>query len=348
MTDSICTCISRRSDETRCTTRSRHGSGLARAAVASGLLFLVACGERGPARRFLSIGTAGTGGLYYPIGGALASLMSVRDSTRTFTAEVTGGSVENIQRLMNGEMDLAFAIGTTIYEAYNGGQDFSTPQSSLRVVAPLYPNLTHVLVREGAGIESIADLRGKRVSVGAAGSGTEQLARQVLEAYGLGYDHVEEQYLSFTESGAALADGAIDGAIISVGIPASAVLEATTTGRVRLLPIEGQAATTLMTSYPYYTAATIPAGSYPRQETRLATVSVMNWVIAREDLEGVIVEAVLDVLADEREALERAIEITNQIRLAMLHSSPIPLHAAAAEWLSRRGEPVMRADSASR
>lgn len=170
----------------------------------------------------------------------------MRDSLRTYTAEVTGGSVENIQRLMNGEMDLAFAIGTTVYEAYNGGQDFATPQQSLRIVAPLYPNLTHVLVRENAGLQSIADLRGKRVSVGAAGSGTEQLARHVLEAYGLGYEQVDEQFLSFTESAAALADGAIDGAIISVGIPASAVLEAMTTGRVRLLPIEGEAARTLM------------------------------------------------------------------------------------------------------
>ncbi len=266
----------------------------------------------------------------------------MRDSLRTYTAEVTGGSVENIQRLMNGEMDLAFAIGTTVYEAYNGGQDFATPQQSLRIVAPLYPNLTHVLVRENAGLQSIADLRGKRVSVGAAGSGTEQLARHVLEAYGLGYEQVDEQFLSFTESAAALADGAIDGAIISVGIPASAVLEAMTTGRVRLLPIEGEAARTLMSTYPYYSAASIPAGSYPRQDRNLATVSVMNWIIALDALEPGIVESVLNVLAEEREALQRSVEIVGQIRLTNLYAAPIPLHPAARAWIERRGEPVMR------
>ncbi|MCI0434152.1 MAG: TAXI family TRAP transporter solute-binding subunit [Gemmatimonadetes bacterium] len=308
---------------------------------------LSACAEGGASRRFLSIGTAGTGGLYYPIGGALASRLSVRDSTRTFTAEVTGGSVENIQRLMNGEMDIAFAIATTVYEAYNGGQDFATPQQMLRILAPLYANLTHVLVRQRDDIRTIADLRGRRVSVGAAGSGTEQLSRHVLEAYGLGYDQVDEQFLSFTESAAALADGAIDGAIISVGIPASAVLEATTTGRVRLLPIEGDAASTLTSSYPYYSAASIPAGSYPGQDRNLATVSVMNWIIARDDLEDDVVESILEILATERDALQQAIDIAGQIRLTNLYSAPIPLHDAARAWLERRGEPVMRPGSDS-
>ena len=295
-------------------------------------LTLSACGEGGGGSRFLSIGTGGTGGLYYPIGGALASRLSIRDSTRTYTAEVTGGSVENIQRVANGEMDLAFAIGTTVYEAYNGGQDFATPVTRLRVVAPLYPNVTHVLVRDGAGIGSIAEFRGKRVSVGAAGSGTEQVARQVLEAAGLSYDDVTEQYLSFTESAAALADGALDAAILSVGFPASAVLEATTTGRVRLLPISPELTAEVSRRYPYYIGGTIPAGSYPRHNADIPTVAVMNWMVGRDDLDPIVVRSLLDILNDEMPTLRQSVEIAAQIDLARLATAPIPLHDAAESW----------------
>jgi len=298
-------------------------------------------GDEGTARRrFLSIGTAGTGGLYYPIGGAFASRMTARDSGRTYTAEVTGGSVENIHRVINGEMDLGFAIGTTVFEAYNGGQDFDTAQTRLRVVAPLYANLTHVLVRDGAGISGIADFRGRRVSVGAAGSGTEQVAQQLLEAYGLDYASVDERFLSFTESAAALADGAIDAAILSVGYPASAVLEAATTGRVRLLPIDASHVRLLADLHSYYSESAIPAGTYPGQDRELVTMSVLNWIVARDDLEPDIVARVLDTLADDQETLRQAVEIAGQIHLTNLYAAPIPLHDAARDWLERRAATI--------
>jgi len=289
-------------------------------------------------RSFMSLGTAGTGGLYYPIGGALASRLSVRDAERTYTAEVTGGSVENIQRLQNREMDLAFVIGTTMWEAYHGGTDFEQPQTWIRIIAPLYPNLTHVLVRQGQSIASVADLRGRRVSVGPGGSGTEQLARQVLEAYGLSYDDVEERFLSFTESASALGDGAIDAAIITVGYPASAVLEATTTGRVQLLPIDAAHTQTLADRYPYYSPSEIPAGSYPGQDAAVPTFAVMNWVIARDDLPAAVATNVLEILAGELDQLRQAVEIAGQIRLTNLYAAPIPLHDAVRAWLDARGD----------
>ncbi len=308
---------------------------LARATLALTLLGVAGCaGDRaGSGRRFLSIGTAGTGGLYYPIGGAFASLLTARDSGRTWTAEVTGGSVENIQRLMNGEIDLGFAIGTTVYEAYNGGRDFTTAQTRLRVIAPLYANLTHVLVRQSAHIASIGDLRGRRVSVGAAGSGTEQVAAQLLEVYGLSYDSIDARFLSFTESAAALGDGAIDAAILSVGYPASAVLEAMTTGRVELLALDSAHVRTLTDQHAYYSTASIPAGSYPGQDRALPTFSVLNWIVARDDLEDQIADHVLDTLFEDVDALQQAIDIAGQILLTNLYAAPIPLHDAARAWL---------------
>jgi uncharacterized protein len=308
-------------------------------------LFTSGCGGEGGSRTFMSIGTAGTGGLYYPIGGALASRLSIRDSTRTYTAEVTGGSVENIQRLARGEMDLAFVIGTTAYEAYNGGTDFDQPQTWLRVVAPLYPNFTHVLVRDNSGINTIADLRGRRISVGSAGSGTEQLTRQVLEAYGLSYDDVDEKYLSFTESAAALADAAIDAAIITVGYPASAVLEATTTGRMHLLEVDSAHVALMAQAYPYYLPGTIPANTYPGQTSDVATFYVMNWIVARDDLDAGVVSNVLDVLAEELAGLKESVEIAGQIKLTNLYAAPVPLHDGARAWLDQHGSGAPKSGS---
>jgi TRAP transporter TAXI family solute receptor len=307
---------------------------------------LAACAESGTS--YLSIATAGTGGIYYPLGGALANYLSAADPAHRYTAEVTGGSVENINRLHNGEVDIAMAIATTIDEAYKGGTDFPAAHTALRILAPLYPNVTHVLVRGASRIESIAALRGLRVSIGAAGSGTEQLARHVLEAYGLAPSDVQLQYLSFTESAAALRDGAIDAAIISVGYPASAVLEATTTGSARLLPIDGDAARTMMDRYSYYLASRIPAGAYRGVDADIATIGVMNWIVANESLDSTVATHVLNVLRNQRDALIRVHDIARQIDFAALHRAPIPRHAAAAAWLRDAVSPSAPAPSEAR
>jgi len=259
------------------------------------------CAPEGTSTRFLSLGTAGTGGIYYPLGGALASRLSLADSTRQYTAEVTGGAVENINRLAAGQIDLAFATANTIFEAYNGSPDFGgKPIEGLRVIAPLYPNLTHVLVADGVEVEDVSDFGGLRVSVGAPGSGTEQMSRQILEVHGLTYDDVDERFLTFTESASALRDRAIDAAILSVGYPASAVLDATTTGGVRILRIRPERIRELQDDHPYYGVGRIPGGVYPVMEETLTTAVLLNWVIAMDTLDDAVVGDVLNVLAHER------------------------------------------------
>lgn len=307
-----------------------------RALVVLAVLTVGACGggESGSAPSFLSIGTAGTGGIYYPLGGALAGALSVRDSTRQYTAEVTGGSVENVNRLREGQIDLGMAIAVTVYQAYNGQGDYAErPVRNLRIVAPLYPNRTHVLVSRSSRARSLADLRGARISVGSAGSGTEQLSRQLLAVYGLDYDDVDERYLTFTESAAALRDDAIDAAVLSVGYPAAAVLEATSTGGVRLLPVDDEHAEELIRRHPYYARGVIPAGAYPGVERAIPTVSLMNWIVAREDLDADVVRSVLSVLTDGREELVRVHDMARQIDLSALDSPPIPLHPATESWI---------------
>lgn len=318
---------------------------LAAAALAPAWLSGCGAGESGPDKRFYSIGTGGTGGVYYPLGGAIAAKLTEHDSGRTYTAEVTSASGENVNRIMRGEMDLGFAISTTVYEAYHGGEGFDAPASRLRIVAPLYPNVTHVLVAAGSSITSLSELRGRRVSVGSGGSGTEQVARQLLEAYGIDYGQIQPRYLSFTESTSALADGAIDAAILSVGYPASAVLEALATGRARLLPIEAAAAADLAERYPYYSAGTIPAGTYPGQDAEVGTVAVLNWIVARDDLSPRVARAVLEVLQARRAELAQTVTIAGQVNLANLFAAPIPLHAEVRAWLGE-GPGAADADTA--
>lgn len=302
-------------------------------ALAAVVLAGAACSPPGT-REFMSLGTAGTGGIYYPLGGALASRLSVMDSTRQYTAEVSGGSVENVNRLRERQTDLAFATGNTIYEAATGGQDYDEAVEELRIVAPLYPNMTHVLVSRGSTATSVAELRGRTVSVGPAGSGTEQMARQVLGAYDLTYDDVTPRYLSFTESATALKDGALDAAIISVGYPAAAVLEATTTGGARLLAMETEKIDLLQSRYPYYSQGTIPQGAYPAMDGDVTTAAVLNWVVAMSEVPDDVVGLVLRLLADERDELGQVHEMVNQIRMGSLLVAPIEAHAATQAWMT--------------
>ncbi len=304
--------------------------------VVAAVAVTTACGGGDRQVQFMSLGTAGTGGIYYPLGGAIASRLSIADSARQYTAEVSGGSVENVNRLGSGQTDLAMAIAMTIYQAQKGEGDFREAITGLRALAPLYPNLTHIVVPSRSEAESVGDFAGFRVSVGNAGSGTEQLSRHVLAAYGLTYDDIRPRYLSFTETSSALRDGSIDAAIISVGYPAAAVLEASTTASMRLIAIEDDVLQAMLAIHPYYSGGEIPTGAYPGVDDVVSTLAVMNWVVAMESLDDDVVTLLLNIMQDDRVSLEQVHAMAKQIDLGLLSSAPIPLHPAAAEWLSKR------------
>ncbi|BBI59718.1 hypothetical protein HSBAA_10240 [Vreelandella sulfidaeris] len=166
----------------------------------------------------LSIATGGTGGVYYPIGGGFAEMINNHIEGAQATAEVTGASVENMGLIMRGDADLALALADTVYQAYNGSGDFEGRQiENIRALASVYPNAVQLVTLAESDIESIADLEGKRVSVGAPGSGTELNARALLEANGVSYEDFTPQRLNFNETADAIRDGDIDAGFWSVG-----------------------------------------------------------------------------------------------------------------------------------
>jgi uncharacterized protein len=302
---------------------------------------LGACEGGGAERSYLSIGTGSTGGVYYPVGGALASMLSADFPNRQFTAEVTAASVENVTRMMQGEMDLGFAISTTIRNAYEGGtEQFPQPMSDLRIVAPLWPNPLNVLVPANTPIRSLHDLRGRRVSVGAPGSGTEEVSRMLLTAYGMTYDDIDERFLSFTESSSAIRDGSLALAFLQVAYPAAAVLEATTTGDAGLLPLAGPEIDQLTTDFPHLYKTTIPAGIYRGIDDPTPTIAELNWVVAPESLDPEIVTRILDILHNDRDRLIQVNDIVRQVDLQNLREALIPLHPATEAWMAENLPPA--------
>ncbi|MEX2584729.1 MAG: TAXI family TRAP transporter solute-binding subunit, partial [Gemmatimonadota bacterium] len=310
-------------------------NSIATAGLTALLLLLLAGCEGGAGRSYLSIGTGSTGGVYYPVGGALASMLSADFPDRQFTAEVTAASVENVTRMLQGEMDLGFAISTTIINAHNGGTpQFPEPMNELRIIAPLWPNPLNVLVPANTEIESLRDLRGRRVSVGAPGSGTEEVSRMLFAAYDMSYDDIDERFLSFTESSSAIRDGSLALAFLQVAYPAAAVLEATTTNQARLFPLEGPEIDALTTEFPHLYKTTIPAGVYRGIDEPIPTIAELNWVVGPESLDPEIVTRILDILQDERARLIQVNDIVRQVDLQNLRSPPIPLHPATEAWMA--------------
>ncbi|KEF36818.1 TRAP transporter solute receptor, TAXI family [Schinkia azotoformans MEV2011] len=224
----------------------------------------------------LIIATGGTSGTYYPLGGGIAQIIS--DNTDvSATAQTTGGSVENMRLLGNQEVDLAFVQNDIADYAAKGTMMFEgTKVENLQGLAALYNETIQIVLPGNSTITSVADLKGKRVSVGAPGSGVEANAMQILEIYGMTFDDLKAQRLSFGDSVQSMQDGNLDAAFVTAGAPTSAVTELSATNGVKLITLEDEKVDELIAKYPYYVKETIPADTYPGVgETHTVAVKAM-------------------------------------------------------------------------
>ena len=306
------------------------------------LALALASGCSGTQTRFLSVATGGTGGVYYPYGGAVARLISEKIPNTQATAEVTGASVDNLKLLQVGKVDLAFTLADTLAEAVNGRGPFKATGAvgSVRTLAVLYTNYTHVVVRANLGIKSVADLKGRTVSVGAPGSGTELVADRVLTAAGLDpRKDITRHALGVAESVGAIKDGKVDAFFWSGGLPTASVqdLAATPGVSVALLGHEGLLPF-LQRDYgtDLYSLAVIPAGTYRGLETDTGTVGVKNLLVASSSLDDALVQAIVKVLFENKEALVAAHpEARHLERPSTFEGVPAPYHPGAIAYYKK-------------
>jgi uncharacterized protein len=254
----------------------------------------------------VAVATGGTTGVYYPLGGAFANIINDYVDDVSANAESTGASVENANLLNDGDVDFALIQNDISYFAYQGEEMFDTPMDNLRGLATLYPETIQIVADAGAGIESIEDLVGKRVAVGAPGSGTEANARQILEVHGISYDDLTPDYLSFAEAADNLRDGNVDAAFVTAGTPTAAITDLSTQHNVVLIPIEQDMIDQIVNDYPYYTQVEIPGGTYRNQDDTVDAVAVMAMIAVRAELSEDFVYEITAALFENLSDLESA------------------------------------------
>lgn len=311
-------------------------------------LGVAACGDGGSDSRFLSIATGGTGGVYYPYGGGLARLLDEYVPGIRATAEVTSASVDNLKLIRDGRADLAFTLADTLSDAVRGAAAFEGRPVPVRSLAVLYSNYTHVVTLASSGIAGVADLRGRRVSVGSPGSGTEVIALRVLRAAGLDPEaDVRRQGLGATESADALKDGKIDAFFFSGGLPTAAIQDlAHTQGiAIRLLPT-GDLLPVLQAAEPgLYTALDMPAGVYPGVEAAVPVVGVANVLVCPAAMDEDLAYAITRVLFEHQDQLADVHPEARKLSPARgAGGAPAPYHPGALRYYRERG--IQAADAA--
>lgn len=303
-------------------------------------LSLAACGGSGSASK-MTMGTGGTSGTYYAFGGVLGQYIK-NNAGIEVTVVSTDGSKANIESIAAGDYQLGTVQSDVMAYAWEGTRSFESTGKvdSFRVVAGLYAEAVQLITMDPE-IKSVADLKGKAVSIGAPGSGTYFNAMDVLSAAGLAETDINPQYQSFADSTDALKDGKIDAAFIVAGAPTAAITELCTTNSASLVPIDGDIAAKLMAECPFYTSYTIPAGTYNGQAEDVTTVTVKATLIvaasASEDDVYNLTKAIFDnvdaIAAENGKGKELSVENATSGMAA-------PFHAGAAKYFAEKGVTV--------
>ena len=288
----------------------------------------------------LSIGTGGTGGVYYPLGGGMANILTKNVPGWQVTAEVTGASVDNMKLINTGKTDVGFTMADTAWEAFVGVDKFKDGKVPIRTLAVLYPNRTHVVTVEGTGINTMQDLKGKRLSVGSPGSGTEVLALRLLEAYGLTND-VKRERLSVSESVNAIKDRKIDAFIWSGGLPTAAVTDLAATPGTKIKLIDHSDAIESMNKKygPLYVKDQIPQSTYAGMDKPSSILTVWNILAVNEKMPDNVAYTIIKTLFDHKADLVATHkEATNlSIDFQTTSHSPIPFHPGAIKYFNEKG-----------
>ncbi|QUS41799.1 TAXI family TRAP transporter solute-binding subunit [Tardiphaga alba] len=293
-------------------------------------------------QKTIAIGTGGTGGVYYPLGGAVANVLSKALPNTQATAEVTGGSVDNLKLIASGQSEMGFSMADAALDAFKGEDKFKSGKVPLRTLLVVYPNRMHVVTVEGTGIEKFSDLKGKRVSTGSPGSATEVMAFRVIEAGGLDKDKdLKRERLGVAESVNAIKDRKIDAFFWVGGVPTAAVTDLAATPGLKIKMIDhAELADKMNAKYgKLYSASNISKSIYPGMDKDNANTEVWNIIVTNDKMKDedaynivkTLVEKKADIVAVHKEA--ESFSLDNQVQ----ERSPVPFHPGALKYFKEKG-----------
>jgi len=287
----------------------------------------------------LTIATAGTTGVFYAYGGALASIISKYIPGTTATAQATGGSVEDLKLIENKQVDLATTSADAAYDAYYNFKNskYFKNKVEMRALFNMYGEPLHLIVRAESRIKGISDLKGKRVVVGAPGSGTELKSRVVLNILGIEYKDITPEYLSFAEGTEALKDQTVDVAMLGVLYPAPAVVELSMHNAIRLISLSNSEIDKVMKSSPIFVKAVIPGHIYKGVDDDTQTVSVQCLVVSRPDMSDEMAYNIVKTVFEHKDELNLMHSAFKEATLANAANTLIPLHPGAIKYYKEKG-----------
>ncbi len=314
---------------------------LARAAASfiAGLALSAASAIPVHAAEFITIATGGTSGVYYPLGVALSQIDAKAIPSAKTTVQATKGSVENLNLIEAGRAEVGFSLGDSLSDAWKGDAEagFKTPLKKLRTMAAIYPNYVQIVASADSGIKTLADLKGKRIAVGAPKSGTELNARAILKAAGLSYaDFAKVEYLPFGESVELMKNRQLDVTLQSAGLGVSSLRDLATSQKIVVVPIPAEVVAKVGDSA--YQPGVIPANTYEGQAAEVPTAAIRNFLVTREGLSDEMVYQMTKAMFTHLPELVAAHAAAKAINLQMAaKGSPVPLHPGAEKYYREVG-----------
>lgn len=288
--------------------------------------------------RFLSIGTASSGGAYYPIGIGIANVITSSLGVQT-TAQVTGGSIENNILIQEGAVDLGITMTNLLFEAYHGQGDYKKACPDLNLLLNnLSTGIFHVVTLESTGIKSMADLKGKRVVMGPAGGGALNVAQAVWGEYGFTVDDIKATYISYSDGIAALKDGNVDAVVVQSAPPAAAIQELTaTTKGVKLIPIEPEMILKITEKYPYLSSLRLSKDVYGLNED-IEVVYAGTCIAINKNLPEAFVYDITKAIFENIEKIQQSHPSAKGLKLeTAAKGAPIPIHPGALKYYKEKG-----------
>ncbi|KQZ02218.1 C4-dicarboxylate ABC transporter [Pseudolabrys sp. Root1462] len=299
---------------------------------------MVALPLKANADQFINILTGGTGGVYYPLGVAMSKIYAEKIKDSKPTVQSTKASVENLNLIQQGKGEIAFTLGDSLADAWKGNAEvgFKSKLDKLRTVAAIYPNYIQIAALKDSGIKTLADLKGKRLSVGAPKSGTELNARAILDGAGMSYkDLGKVEYLPFNESVELMKNRQLDATLISAGLGVSAIRDLCASVECVIVEIPKAVVDKIGTPYQ---SVTIPGGTYPGNDKDVNAAAVQNYLVTSSALSDDLVYQMTKDLFDSLPSLQAAHAAAKDIKIdAAGKNPPVPLHPGAAKFYKEKG-----------